>query len=86
MVSVVIPTYGRPQKLVDAVESVLRQTYEFFEIIVVDDNGRNTPNQIETERTINTYSDKRLIYIIHEKNNFLFHSCGKMLSTDHFMS
>lgn len=68
MVSVVIPTYGRPQKLVDAVESVLRQTYEFFEIIVVDDNGRNTPNQIETERTINTYSDKRLIYIIHEKN------------------
>jgi glycosyltransferase involved in cell wall biosynthesis len=37
--SVVIPTYGRPQFLRDAVESVLAQTIDDFEVIVVDDHS-----------------------------------------------
>jgi glycosyltransferase involved in cell wall biosynthesis len=37
LVSVVIPTYGRPQWLSEAIDSVLAQTVEDFEIIVVDD-------------------------------------------------
>ena len=37
LVSVVIPTYGRPQWLPEAVESVLAQTVQDFELIVVDD-------------------------------------------------
>ena len=35
--SVIIPTYGRPQFLTEAVQSVLSQTVEDFECIVVDD-------------------------------------------------
>lgn len=37
LVSVVLPTYGRPDRLVDAVESVAAQTYEPVELVVVDD-------------------------------------------------
>lgn len=68
MVSVVIPTYGRPGKISDAIECTLRQTYYDLEIIIVDDNGKGTQNQIETQKTVKNYKDNRLRYLIHEKN------------------
>lgn len=42
LVSVVIPTYGRSDSLRRAVESVLKQTYNNIELIIVDD-GSETP-------------------------------------------
>jgi len=44
--SVVIPTYNRPQMLKDAVETVLNQTFQDFEIIIVDDHSENNVNEI----------------------------------------
>jgi len=40
MVSVIIPTYNRPEMLVTALRSVLAQTYRDLEVIVVDDCSR----------------------------------------------
>ena len=37
VVSVVLPTYDRPDLLADAINSVLEQTYDPIEIVVVDD-------------------------------------------------
>lgn len=37
LVSVVVPAYGRPEKMTDAVRTVGDQTYEPIELIVVDD-------------------------------------------------
>ncbi len=39
LVSVIVPTYNRPDKLVDALRSILNQTYSTFEVIVVNDGG-----------------------------------------------
>lgn len=63
MVSVIIPTYNREKTIERAINSVLKQTYENIEIIVVDD--ASTDN---TESVVRTISDPRLKYIKVEKN------------------
>jgi len=40
--SCIIPTYDRPEFLIEAINSVLRQTFFPFEIIVVDNGSRGT--------------------------------------------
>lgn len=69
LVSIVIPTYARPTNLIRAIESVLAQTYAPIEIIVVDDNGVNTPFQKETENLLSSYIfDGKITYLKHEVN------------------
>jgi len=48
-ISVVIPTHNRPELLLEAVESIARQSYPAFEIIVVDD-GSQPPVDAESLR------------------------------------
>jgi len=57
-VSVIIPTYNRPHLIGRAIKSVLDQTYQNFEIIVIDDS----PNE-ETKKVIEGFNDKRIVHI-----------------------
>lgn len=70
LVSVVIPTYGKPTHLKRAIESVFKQDYSPIELVVVDDNGKGTEYQLETERIINEsiLENFRIKYICHEIN------------------
>lgn len=69
LVSIIIPTYSRPDNLCRAINSVLSQTYHPVEIIVVDDNGINTPYQKETEQKLCKYiRENQIIYLKHDVN------------------
>jgi glycosyltransferase involved in cell wall biosynthesis len=62
-VSVVIPTYNRARVLSKAVGSVLSQTYDDYEIIVVDDASVD-----DTASVIRKFKDRRITYVRREKN------------------
>jgi len=69
LVSVVIPTYRRSALLSRAIISVLDQTYPTIELLVVDDNGIGTDDQIATEESLRTYIEtSRIKYLKHRIN------------------
>lgn len=69
LVSIIIPTYKRNENLEKAIDSVLKQSYENIEIIVVDDNDPNTIYRKKNETLMNNYkNNNRVIYVKHEKN------------------
>ena len=70
LVSIIITTFNRPLYLLRAIESVLNQTYEFIELIVVDDNGAGSILQKETEKIINDIDKSTfgINYIVNEFN------------------
>lgn len=69
-VSIVIPTYKRASYLARAIDSVLEQTYEDIEIIVVDDNGNNSKHRADTEKLmVERYGDNtKVIYLKNDEN------------------
>lgn len=62
-VSVCIPTYNRANYLIYSINSVLRQTYTDFELIICDDGS--TDNTAEIVAQIN---DNRIYYLRHSQN------------------
>ena len=64
-VSVIIPTYNRASLLEKSIQSVLNQTFQDFEIIIVDDCSTDN-----TEQVVKIFQEKdnRIRYIKHEKN------------------
>ncbi|GAB3313429.1 glycosyltransferase family 2 protein [Haloplanus salinarum] len=62
-ISVVIPTYNREDTISRAVDSVLEQTIDDFEIVIVDDGSKDN-----TQKIIEGYNDDRIRYIEHEEN------------------
>ena len=66
IVTVIIPTYNRPEMLKDALMSVLSQTYNNFEIIVVNDAGKDIAEVIDSLN-----SEGKIIYLQHKENRGL---------------
>ena len=57
-VSVIIPTYNREKYVKKCLDSIINQTLQEIEIIVVDDGSTDN-----TKKVIDTYKDKRVKYI-----------------------
>lgn len=62
LVSVIVPTYNRPNWLYRAVESIINQTYQNFEVIVVNDAGEDVQYILEK------FKDNRIKYFITPEN------------------
>lgn len=65
MVSIVLSTYNRAGTLRMTVDSILQQTYEDFELIIVDDGSTDC-----TKELLEEYTDKRIRLFFLEENQF----------------
>lgn len=74
LVSVLISTYNRPRYVAEAVESILRQTYTNFEILLVRDGGK------EVADVISRFDDPRLTFIDRSENKGIPYSFNEALS------
>lgn len=90
MVSVIVPTYGEPVFLEKAISSVLNQTYQDWELIIVDDNNPDTEARMLTEEivTFAITKDKRIHYIKHpyNKNGAAARNTGIAISKGDYIS
>jgi glycosyltransferase involved in cell wall biosynthesis len=63
LVSVIIPTYNRAEMLREAIKSVLCQTYDNFELLILDNcSPDHTPDVVAL------FSDSRIKYVRHQCN------------------
>ena len=56
-VSIIIPTYQNCNRLRDALNSVLSQTYNNYEVLIMDDGSTDG-----TEEMVNSFKDSRIFY------------------------
>ena len=66
LVSVVIPAYNQASFLGETIQSVLDQTYQNLEVIVVNDASPDNTGQVVAQ-----FDDPRVKYIVHNKNKGL---------------
>lgn len=74
LVSVVMPVYNGEKYLPEAIDSILKQTFTDFELLLIND--ASTDN---SEKIINSYNDSRIIYIKNEQNLGLIKTLNKGL-------
>jgi len=65
LVSVVIPSYNRPDKIGAAIEAVFEQTYDNLEVIVVDDHSDVPVTNALSEDVV---SHKDVVVLRHDEN------------------
>ena len=89
--SIVIPTYNRAYILPKAIESVIKQTFENWELVIIDDGSTDN-----TQAIVESYNDLRIKYLKQEnkersasRNNGIRHSSGTNIcfldSDDYFL-
>ena len=75
MISVIMPVYNAEKYICQTVESILKQTYTDFELILIDDCG--TDKSIDLVKK--TYSDTRIKYYRNDKNMGIAYSRNRGL-------
>lgn len=84
LVSIIIPTYKRPQQLKNALTSVLNQSHPDLEIIIINDDTE----EIEVLKVIEDFGDDRIRYFRNERkkggngarNTGVLQSKGKIIT------
>jgi len=66
LISIITPVYNRPELLRKAIQSVLGQTYNNFEYIIVDDASTE-----DVKSVVKSFRDKRIKYFRHPINKMM---------------
>lgn len=88
-VSIILPTFGRPDRLSHAIDSVINQTYQNWELIVVDDNEPLSFYRKKTEEVMTSYSENSKIFYLkhdHNKNGSAARNTGIVFSSGEYIS
>jgi len=75
-VSIITATYNRAAVLARAIDSVVRQDYSFWELLIVDDGSTD-----ETQELLRGYKDERITVLTHSENRGV--SAAKNTGLDH---
>jgi len=84
LVSTIIPVYNRPSLLVEAVESVLSQTYPVVEIIIVDDGSTDETASI-CDRLAAKYAFIKVVHQSHVGLPGSVREVGRLLARGEFI-
>jgi glycosyltransferase involved in cell wall biosynthesis len=90
--SIIMPTYNRAHLISRGIESVINQSFQNWELIVVDDGSLDN-----TKEVVESFFDKRIRYIYQEnsersvaRNNGISHAQGEWIcfldSDDYFLN
>lgn len=71
MVSIIIRTFNRAHSIIQAINSVLAQSYSDFEILVVDDGSTD-----DTAQIVESLADPRIRLLRHESNRGVGAACN----------
>jgi glycosyltransferase involved in cell wall biosynthesis len=73
LVSILLPAYNAEETISKSIESIFGQTYQEYELIIIDDGSTD-----KTEEIIKSYSSNpKIIYIKNEKNIGLIETLNK---------
>ena len=64
LISIIVPVYNASKSLSDCIESILAQTYPFFELILIDDGSKD--NSLEICESYREKDDR--IVLMHQEN------------------
>lgn len=68
-VSVLLPIYKEPDHYIkQSIESILNQTFQDFELLIIMDTGRISPDFERIYETVRSYKDDRIVLVINERN------------------
>jgi glycosyltransferase involved in cell wall biosynthesis/Flp pilus assembly protein TadD len=66
-VTVLISTYNRPQYLAESIESVENQTFQNWELIILNDGG------VDVREVVEKFADPRIVYVPDSRNRGAAH-------------
>lgn len=69
-ISVVIPSYNHASFIVEAIESIVRQTFSNWELILIDDGSTDNTRSILDQR----YRDNKKIRLVYQENHGAHHA------------
>ena len=75
MISVILPAYNASNYIAESINSILNQTYEDFELIIVNDGSKD-----QTAEIVNSFKDSRIKLVNNDSNMGIVFSLNKAIA------